>query len=315
MPHWVWTIAGFPLFSVSALSFVRCLKLPFHFDPERLHADLAFVHPDEWIPHINRKHYDGEWSGAGLRSIGGVANNIVPDAPDIAAFRDTDLLARCAYFREVLSTFHCPLQAVRLLRLHAGSNIAEHIDHALDFEDGEVRIHVPIVTNDQVRFFLDGARLVMAPGECWYTNVNLPHSVANSSAADRVHLVIDCQVNEWLRDLFASTPPPPIDHYAARLSLSSAPEPGAVFNVLSQYVGAEPGSPRFSVDKSTLVVQWAETHAWQVRLRIDPTPLGWSARVESSPDPERRHRASIEELFVAFAREFPAIAIAREGLA
>jgi hypothetical protein len=33
-----------------------------------------------------------------------------------------------------------------------------------------------------------------------YLNVNLPHRVAHRGAADRIHLVIDCVVNDWLRE-------------------------------------------------------------------------------------------------------------------
>jgi hypothetical protein len=43
----------------------------------------------------------------------------------------------------------------------------------------------------------------MAEGECWYLNVNQPHRVENRGSADRVHLVLDCVVDEWLRALFA----------------------------------------------------------------------------------------------------------------
>jgi hypothetical protein len=38
----------------------------------------------------------------------------------------------------------------------------------------------------------------MKEGECWYLNFNLPHRVKNSGTADRIHLVIDCVVNDWL---------------------------------------------------------------------------------------------------------------------
>jgi hypothetical protein len=41
----------------------------------------------------------------------------------------------------------------------------------------------------------------MNEGECWYLNVNFPHKVANRGATDRVHLVIDCAVDDWLRAL------------------------------------------------------------------------------------------------------------------
>jgi hypothetical protein len=42
-------------------------------------------------------------------------------------------------------------------------------------------------------------------GECWYMNFNLPHSIHNKSNSDRVHLVIDAVVNDWVQQLF-STP-------------------------------------------------------------------------------------------------------------
>ena len=292
---------------------MRCLKLPFHFDPEHLRADLALVRPEEWIPHINRQHYDGQWSGAALRSIAGAADNIVPDAPDQSAFRDTALLGRCGYFQEVLATFRCPLQAVRLLRLHAGSNIAEHVDRALDFEDGEVRIHVPIVTNDHVRFFLDGSRLVMAPGECWYTNVNLPHSVENRSAEDRIHLVLDCRVNDWLRDLFVSTPRPPADHYAARLELPAPPDVSQLLSVISQFASSRQGRPRFIAEPRVLVIQWPEQHAWQLRVTPQSTESNWAAQLESSPDAERRHSEDVTAFMESLRREFPRLTVVRES--
>ncbi len=60
---------------------------------------------------------------------------------------------------------------------------------------------------------LNGVRIAMQEGECWYHNFNLPHHIANRGATDRVHLVIDCEINEWLRELLvtadqAATKPP-----------------------------------------------------------------------------------------------------------
>src|SRR5258708_4330101 len=167
------------------------LKLPFQFDTLRLKADLDGIPAEAWIAHFNKIDYEGQWSGVALRSVGG-APNIVPQALlTNAPFIDTPLLAQCPYIRHILTTFKCPQQSVRLLRLHAGSSIHEHIDHALDYEDGEVRLHIPVVTNPGGEFYLDGERLIMQQGECWYTNINLPHRVDNRSAQDRIHLVID----------------------------------------------------------------------------------------------------------------------------
>ena len=178
------------------------LKLPFRFDPERLTADLGLIAADEWVAHFNKGIYEGDWSGVALRSVGGQAMQLYPDPTATERFADTETLGRCPYYREVLAAFQCPLTSARLLRLRAGSSIAEHRDYRLGYEDGEVRLHVPIVTDPGVAFFLAGERVPMAAGECWYLNVNLPHRVENRSRIDRIHLVIDCVVNEWLAQFF-----------------------------------------------------------------------------------------------------------------
>ncbi len=173
-------------------------QFPFRFDPARLKAELERIQPEEWTPHFNTSIYEGEWSGVALRSIAGRALQLYPDPTATGSFTDTELLARCPYYQEVLAAFHCPLTSARLLKLKARSNIREHRDYRLGFEDGEMRLHVPVVTNPAVAFFVNGERVPMQEGETWYVNVNLPHRVDNESDTDRIHLVIDCVVNEWL---------------------------------------------------------------------------------------------------------------------
>lgn len=178
------------------------LRLPLDFDPARLKLDLERIAPGDWVPHFNKSYYEGEWSVAPLRSVGGRAGHIYPDPTAQGSFADTLLLSRCAYFRQVLASFECEVESARLLKLAAGSRIREHKDLNLGYEDGEVRIHIPVRTDELVRFFLDGHRLRMNEGESWYLNFNLPHRVENDSPADRVHLVLDCVLNDWLRAKF-----------------------------------------------------------------------------------------------------------------
>ena len=99
-------------------------------------------------------------------------------------FVDTPLLQGCDYFRHVLDAFHCPLRTVRLMRLTPGSRIKEHTDPALSFEDGMVRIHVPVVTNPEVEFFLNRERVILEAGSAWYLRLSDPHSVDNRGASD-----------------------------------------------------------------------------------------------------------------------------------
>ena len=87
-----------------------------------------------------------------------------------------------------------------------GKDNTAYLQHiVLDFEDGEVRLHIPVITNPDLEFILAGNRVVMQEGECWYLNVNQPHSVNNRGTTDRIHLVVDCVVNDWLRSLMLST--------------------------------------------------------------------------------------------------------------
>ena len=174
-------------------------KLPFNFDPEALQSDLDRISAAEWVTHFNQDYFEGAWTGVALRSKGGDARQLSSHSIAELSFADTPLLERCPYVRETLSTFQCTLQSVRFLKLAAGSQIREHRDYDLGFEEGQLRFHIPVSTNPDVRFFLDAHRVELQPGECWYLDLSLPHWVENRGATDRIHLVIDCQLNEWLR--------------------------------------------------------------------------------------------------------------------
>jgi len=173
-------------------------RLPFAFDVERLRADLEVVDRD-WIDHAVRQNYEGNWSVLPLRHKAGATHPVMMIYADPAAteFVEGPLLAQTPYFREVLAQFRCPLRVVRLMRLTPGSVIKPHYDHNLAAEWGAARVHVPITTNPDVEFLLNGTPLAMAPGEVWYLRLADEHAVANRGTTDRVHLVIDCIVDDW----------------------------------------------------------------------------------------------------------------------
>jgi hypothetical protein len=181
------------------------LRLPFDFDPQRLQADLQSALGEKWTAHFNRDYYHGDWSGLALRAVKGAVDPLHSNErhpPE--SFVNAPVLDGCEYFRAALSTFQCPLKAVRLLRLKAGSIIREHSDDDLGYDRGEIRIHIPIVTNPAVEFYLGGERIVLNEGECWYLDLSRLHRVQNLGAADRVHLVIDCALNGWMRSVLST---------------------------------------------------------------------------------------------------------------
>lgn len=184
------------------MKLLKYLKLPYLFDVALLQQDVNHLSRSTWLAHYQTKHYEGEWSAIPLRSVNGNSDNIIVSPTEHAQYADTILLQQCPYIQTVLSHFKCPLQAVRLLKLNAGAIIKEHNDAELCFEKGEIRLHIPVITHEDVAFYLQDERMIINEGECWYMNFNLPHRISNNSPVNRIHLVIDALVNDWVKQKF-----------------------------------------------------------------------------------------------------------------
>jgi hypothetical protein len=76
------------------------------------------------------------------------------------------------------------------VRLMPGEAIVEHRDMNFSLAHAH-RIHVPIITNDQVWFTVGGEVLNIPEGEIYEINNRRSHSVRNEGDQPRVHLVLD----------------------------------------------------------------------------------------------------------------------------
>jgi hypothetical protein len=182
------------------------LELPVRFDAAGLQHDLEVAQRRQaWIAHFVPDNYAGDWSVIPLRSKAGASHPIMTILSDPACrdFVDTPTLEDCPYFQEVLAVFAPSVLSARLMRLGPGSSIREHRDFDLSFEDGVVRLHIPIATNPEVIFLLNNAPVAMDAGSCWYLRLSDPHSVANHGVNPRVHLVVDVTVDARLEALLA----------------------------------------------------------------------------------------------------------------
>jgi len=175
-------------------------RLPFFFDPAGLQADLAKLEAEMWMPHYNQRDYDGDWNSLSLRSTSGRANDIL-SVGGAERYKDTPVMAMCQHMRAAVEAFAFPKSSVRLLRLGAGARINEHVDRDLGLAGGELRIHVPVTTNDKMEFVVANRRLVLRAGEAWYIDFSKPHRLYNGGETDRVHLVIDGEMNEWVLEM------------------------------------------------------------------------------------------------------------------
>lgn len=77
-----------------------------------------------------------------------------------------------------------------LAKLLAGKAIDEHMDEHPSFAVGH-RIHVPLVTNDRIRFMIDGDDFYLKEGIAYEVSNLDYHAVANESDEDRVHFIFD----------------------------------------------------------------------------------------------------------------------------
>jgi hypothetical protein len=170
------------------------------FHPALLEKDLAALESQSWVDHFVKDNYTGTWDVLPLRGTAGATHPVmmIYSDPSCTEFADTLFLEQAPYFQTVLAAFQCPLQSVRLMRLTPGSQIKEHCDHDLSPQFGQVRMHIPITTNPGVEFLLNGIHVPMSVGECWYLRLADRHAVSNRGETDRVHLVIDATLNDWL---------------------------------------------------------------------------------------------------------------------
>ena len=178
---------------------IKKIKLPEQLDIHRLQAEVSGLSVKSWIPHFNTQHYSGPWSVVPLRSVGGESNHIYPNPASDQPFMDTHHLKALPYTQGIVNSIPAEKTAVRFMKLGKEGHIHEHSDYNLSIDDEELRIHIPVSTHANAEFWLDGERVHMQEGECWYLNFNLKHKLYNPGPSDRIHLVIDCVVSDELR--------------------------------------------------------------------------------------------------------------------
>ncbi|MDH3373928.1 MAG: aspartyl/asparaginyl beta-hydroxylase domain-containing protein [Gammaproteobacteria bacterium] len=85
-------------------------------------------------------------------------------------------------------------------KLLAGGKIAPHTDTHPSFHMGH-RIHIPITTNNRVRFMIDGRPHRFEIGKAYEINNQKNHSVMNKGTEDRITFIFDYLPPEQLAKL------------------------------------------------------------------------------------------------------------------
>ncbi|WP_248744080.1 MULTISPECIES: aspartyl/asparaginyl beta-hydroxylase domain-containing protein [unclassified Pseudomonas] len=184
-------------------------RLPVTVDLPLLLQALAAIENDSWRGHFNTAYFAGDWSGVALISAADALTELSPGTaePVQRAPWLNDLR-----WQQALQDLPLEIVSARLLRLGPGGQIHEHRDYDLDGPDADLRLHIPLLSPPAVDFWLDGLRMPMVAGECWFLDLARPHRVDNRDSTARIHLVLDCRPGAWLEQMIAdgllSTPQP-----------------------------------------------------------------------------------------------------------
>jgi hypothetical protein len=177
------------------------LKFAATYDVRQLQQELKHCLKMDWPLHFNNFNYEGDWRSISLRSATGIADDIYAHSGDVI-YKDTPLMAELDYIKSIVDAWKCEKESVRLLALTPGSIIKPHRDQGCSYADGNFRIHIPVVTNKDVLFTVDGQDLFLDEGTCWYMDFSKTHSIENKGGTNRVHLIMDCIKNDWTDRFF-----------------------------------------------------------------------------------------------------------------
>jgi mannose-6-phosphate isomerase-like protein (cupin superfamily) len=168
------------------------IRLPVQFDAAALEAEVRALPESAWVPHAT-----GFVGNEAVRLVtpGGAATDAF-EGP----MQPTDNLARCPFITQVMAELGGVWGRSRLMGLGAGAEVPEHVDSHYHWRT-HVRIHVPIITNPEVKFTCGEETVHMQAGECWLFDSFRWHQVQNGGGERRVHLVLDTVVSPALWDL------------------------------------------------------------------------------------------------------------------
>jgi hypothetical protein len=170
------------------------VRLPTTYDVDKLRRDVdAVVAAYESRPQYRFDHHYGGWRAIGLISHEG---NYLEDRPLPGTYKKTEALRAAPYIESILDSFDCDKQRVRISALLPGKNIYWHMDYKESVDSDLVRLHIPVVTSDDVEFQICHEDCRWKAGELWYGDFTFPHRVRNGGTTTRIHLVIDLVKND-----------------------------------------------------------------------------------------------------------------------
>jgi hypothetical protein len=176
-------IPGRPLLDKNRLV-GRCTRLDLRVDAAQVRAEVEAIPAHLWGGQAGRVGVHRAAQAVFLRGYAPAEG----DRP----VEDRDALAFVPSLRRLIhEEVGAPPMRCLLALLPGGAVIAPHVDQPPYFGQ-TIRIHVPVVTHDQVWMFSIDRSFRMAPGEVWALNNSNLHAVWNADPERaRIHMICD----------------------------------------------------------------------------------------------------------------------------
>ena len=174
-----------------------CARLPIAVDAMRLRAEVDALPESLWETRAGRLGPHDAARAVFLRGYAPAEGRGKP-------VEDRESLAQLPYAREIITRLlPAPPQRCLLARLPAGAMVPPHSDIGPYFLK-TIRIHVPVITHENVWMYCDGRVFRMQAGEVWALNNIAEHAVWNADATrPRTHMICDYLPSPALLDLLA----------------------------------------------------------------------------------------------------------------
>ena len=147
---------------------------------------VSKISDDSWAPtHSGGSYADSKWRTLPL---------IKDDSP-------TEHYSKFDALDEVKSRFPCKFKMMTFYSILPGGVLHPHRDLSGASILNCMRFHIPLVTNELMDFRVSKKRVIMRPGELWALDTSYLHSVNNAGSADRIHIVMEVEMNDWVKEL------------------------------------------------------------------------------------------------------------------
>ncbi|KAF2108908.1 hypothetical protein BDV96DRAFT_503933 [Lophiotrema nucula] len=150
-------------------------------------------------------HYDDYQSGGWFTAV-----LYAPDAKDEGnegTVRDgvakpTTVAENLPCTRQFLDGLGLEYFTVRIARTDPDAWLWEHRDYIeLNEDKKRLRLHIPLVSNPRAIMQFSQCSVHLAPGWLWKLDPMVSHAISNTSQESRTHIILDCYVNETLREM------------------------------------------------------------------------------------------------------------------